>query len=65
MARIAADPTQDIKTIARPWNTIEDTILIGFTTYQGTVVASARWDAPMQIIEVPPACRDSWEWLLH
>ncbi|TPE43481.1 erythromycin esterase family protein [Pontibacter mangrovi] len=39
--------------------------LIGFGSYQGTVIAGKAWGAPMQKMEVPPATGGSWEDLLH
>jgi erythromycin esterase-like protein len=40
-------------------------MLVGFGTGQGTVIASDEWEAPMQIMEMPPARRGSIEDLLH
>ena len=42
-----------------------DVYAIGFGTYQGTVIAANQWDAPFEVMEVPPAKEDSWESLLH
>jgi len=39
--------------------------IIGFGSYQGTVVAGSEWGAPMQNMKVPPAMKGSWEHLLH
>ena len=38
---------------------------VGFGSYQGTVVASRRWDDPYQLMTVPEARADSWEARLH
>ncbi len=38
-----------------------DTVLVGFGSHQGTVIAAERWGAPMQEMEVPPAIEESWE----
>ena len=38
-----------------------DSFLIGFTTYQGTVVAASDWDAPARIKKVRPALEGSYE----
>ena len=43
----------------------EAVVLIGFGSYEGTVVASDEWGAPMQIMQVPEGKKDSWEWLLQ
>ncbi|OKL39860.1 erythromycin esterase family protein [Pontibacter flavimaris] len=39
--------------------------LVGFGTYQGTVIAGKAWGAPMQKMDVPPAASGSWEEFLH
>ena len=39
--------------------------LVGFGTYQGTVIAGKSWGAPMQKMDVPPAVKGSWEEMLH
>ncbi|GAA4440222.1 hypothetical protein GCM10023188_37220 [Pontibacter saemangeumensis] len=39
--------------------------LIGFGSYQGTVIAGKSWGAPMQKMDVPPAVEGSWEDMLH
>ena len=41
------------------------TVLVGFGTHRGTVVAGDAWGAPMQIMPVPPARRHSLEDVLH
>lgn len=38
---------------------------IGFGTYHGTVIAGRSWGASPDIMQVPPALRNSWEELLH
>jgi erythromycin esterase-like protein len=42
-----------------------DTVLIGLTTYTGTVTAASDWDGPAERKRVRPALRDSYEALLH
>jgi erythromycin esterase-like protein len=42
-----------------------DVVLIGFTTYQGTVTAASNWDAPAERKNVRPALRNSYEALFH
>lgn len=39
--------------------------IVGFGSYQGTVVAGAEWGAPMRNMNVPQAVEGSWESLLH
>jgi erythromycin esterase-like protein/predicted phosphoribosyltransferase len=40
-------------------------VLIGFTTYTGTVTAAAEWDGPAQRRHVRPALAGSYERLFH
>ena len=42
-----------------------DVVLVGFGSYQGSVIAGAEWCAPMERMTVPPAEEGSWESLLH
>ncbi|KAA6439824.1 erythromycin esterase family protein [Dyadobacter flavalbus] len=41
------------------------TVLVGFGSYQGSVIAGAQWDAPMEIMEMPAAREGSVEHQLH
>ncbi|MBS1883175.1 MAG: erythromycin esterase family protein [Actinobacteria bacterium] len=43
----------------------DETFLIGFTTYTGTVTAASAWDAPAERKVVRPALPESYEALLH
>jgi erythromycin esterase-like protein len=43
----------------------ERVVLVGFTTYQGTVTAASDWDAPAQRKRVRPALAGSYEELFH
>ena len=40
-------------------------VLIGFSTYTGTVTAASDWDAPAERKRVRPALKDSYEALFH
>lgn len=40
-------------------------VLVGFTTYTGTVTAARDWDAPAQKKAIVPALPESYESLLH
>jgi erythromycin esterase-like protein len=42
-----------------------DTVLVGFATHRGTVIAADEWGAPMERMRVPPARNDSFEHALH
>jgi erythromycin esterase-like protein len=43
----------------------EEVVLVGFGSYEGTVIAGKSWGAPMQVMNVPKAREGSWEHLLH
>jgi erythromycin esterase-like protein len=43
----------------------DETFLIGFTTYEGTVTAASAWDAPAERKVVRPALPESFEALFH
>lgn len=43
----------------------EDAYLIGFGTHTGTVAATSGWDQPMEIKQVRPSLRNSWERVCH
>ncbi len=40
-------------------------VAVGFGSYEGSVVASRSWDAPMEEMPMPPARDNSWEYFLH
>jgi len=42
-----------------------DTVLIGFGTHRGTVIAGREWGAPWEEMRVPPGREGSWEDTLH
>jgi erythromycin esterase-like protein len=43
----------------------KDAVLVGFTTYTGTVTAASNWDEPPQLKQVRPALPESYEALFH
>jgi erythromycin esterase-like protein len=43
----------------------EQSLLVGFTTYTGTVTAASDWGGPAERKRVRPAIRGSWEDLFH
>lgn len=51
--------------LARLEHADKGVVLVGFGSYQGTVMAARRWGAPMKITKVPVAKEGSWEHLLH
>ncbi len=42
-----------------------DAVLVGFTTYSGTVTAASKWGGPAERKRVRPALPDSYEALFH
>ncbi len=42
-----------------------DAVLVGFSTYTGTVTAASDWGAPAKRMRVNPALPGSWESLFH
>jgi erythromycin esterase-like protein len=51
--------------LVRERRTESDVVLVGFGSYEGTVVAGAAWGAPLQTMPLPPAKPGSVEALLH
>lgn len=43
----------------------ENVFIVGFGSYSGSVIAAGSWGAPMKTIEMPPATKGSWEYVLH
>lgn len=62
---MADDGMYNIGQLAREKYGREHVKLVGFGTYQGTVIAGRSWGAPMQKMDVPPAVEGSWEEMLH
>ncbi|HET7599474.1 MAG TPA: erythromycin esterase family protein [Gemmatimonadales bacterium] len=61
---LGAEGEWNVGQLAREqWGT--DAVLVGFTTYAGTVTAATDWDAPADRKRVRPALAGSWEALLH
>lgn len=42
-----------------------DVVLVGFGSYEGTVIAGKNWHAPMEVMNMPAAKKNSIERLLH
>lgn len=55
----------NIGQLVRERHSREDTVLVGFGAYGGSVIAGSRWGSPMEIIPIPDAIKGSWEWMLH
>ncbi len=62
---MADDGMTNLGQMARERRSMDGVVLVGFGSYQGSVIAGREWDAPMKKLTVPPAREDSWEDLLH
>lgn len=51
--------------LVRQAHSDEGVVLVGFGSYRGSVIAGARWGAPMERMEVPPGREGSWEDVMH
>jgi len=51
--------------LVREAHPAEEVVLVGFSSYQGTVIAADEWEAPLEQMRVPPAREGSWEDVLH
>lgn len=51
--------------LAREQHGREGVVLVGFASYRGSVIAGREWEAPMEVMPVPPAREGSWEEVLH
>jgi erythromycin esterase len=43
----------------------EGVVLVGFGSYEGSVIAGYEWGAPMRRMDIPQARAGSWEQVLH
>jgi erythromycin esterase len=43
----------------------KDTVLVGFGSFKGTVIAGKAWNAPMEVMTMPEARKNSLEAALH
>jgi erythromycin esterase-like protein len=62
---MAAAGMVNVGQLVRERHGAEGVALVGFGSYQGSVIAGETWGAPMQRMPVPPARPGSWEHLLH
>ena len=47
--------------LVREAHSADDVALVGFGSYEGTVIAAYEWGAPMQRLKVPPGREGTWE----
>jgi erythromycin esterase len=43
----------------------KNAVLVGFGTYEGTVIAAKEWGEKMEKMTVPPAIEGSWDSIIH
>ncbi len=62
---MAEEGMYNIGELARLTHHEKGVVLVGFGTYAGTVIAGRSWGAKMERLQIPPAKKGSWEYLLH
>jgi erythromycin esterase-like protein len=62
---MAAEGMVNVGQLVREEHATDDVVLVGFSSYEGTVIAAPAWDAPMEVMRVPPATVGSWDDVLH
>jgi erythromycin esterase len=62
---MADDGMVNVGQLVREQHDLEGVVLVGFSSYRGSVIAGQEWGAPMERMEVPPARPGSWEDVLH
>jgi erythromycin esterase-like protein len=55
----------NIGELARLQHHDKGVVLVGFGSYEGTVMAGRSWGSTMQYMNMPPARKGSWEYLLR
>jgi erythromycin esterase len=62
---MAAAGMVNIGQLARDAHAADGVVLVGFGSYEGTVLAGREWEAPMERMSLPAARPDSWEDVFH
>lgn len=57
---MACDGMVNVGQLVREAHEAEGVYIVGFGSHRGSVIAGEAWEAPMQIMEVPPARQGSW-----
>lgn len=55
----------NIGELARMEHHEDGVVLVGFGSYEGSVIAGKKWGASMQKMVMPPSPKNTWEGLLH
>lgn len=59
------DGMVNVGQLVREGHAQEGVVLVGFGSYQGSVIAGEEWEAPLEQMEVPPGRPGSWEDILR
>lgn len=62
---MADDGLFNVGQLVREQHNKEEVVLVGFGSYEGSVIAGRNWGAEMQKMTMPPAIENSVEELLH
>ncbi|WMJ71895.1 erythromycin esterase family protein [Cytophagaceae bacterium ABcell3] len=62
---MADDGLLNVGQLVRQQHDEKDVVLVGFGSYEGSVIAGRMWGAEMEEMEVPPAAKNSVEDILH
>ncbi len=62
---MAAEGMLNTGELARTQYKNKNVVLVGFGSYEGTVMAGHSWGAPMEAMQMPEARKESWEYLLR
>jgi erythromycin esterase-like protein len=62
---MADDGMVNVGQLVRERHADDGVMLIGFGSYQGSVIAGREWEAPVERLSVPPGREGSWEDVLH
>ncbi|HTK76079.1 MAG TPA: erythromycin esterase family protein, partial [Gemmataceae bacterium] len=62
---MADDGMVNVGQLVRHTYGTRNTVLVGFGSHRGSVIAGREWEAPMEVMHVPEAREDSWEDVLH
>jgi erythromycin esterase len=62
---MADDGMVNVGQLVRQQHGADGVVLVGFSSYRGTVIAGDYWGATMRKMPVPPGRSESWEDVLH
>jgi erythromycin esterase-like protein len=62
---MAASGMVNVGQLVRERHAADGVVLAGFGSYRGSVIAGTHWEAPMEVMRVPPGRPGSWEDVLH